>query len=117
MTDHNLEEIRKAKEEAWWEGRRAQGYMFGHYYDCAGWGDCHCTKYINPYKDNSEITAFCGNTKNHERHTEPAGKGRLPEFTCKGFYFCGECYEEFYSIQHNHVCEGLEEPREQLARM
>lgn len=92
--------------EAWRKGRNSLGHIFGHYHDCAGWEDCYCTKHINPYEDNSGVTAFCGNTENHERHTEPAG-GYLPEFTCGGFYFCDECYEAFYSMPHNHVCKGL----------
>lgn len=95
--------LRKARAQAWAEGCYSPGYIFGHLHDCMGWEDCDCTTYINPYEDNSEITAFCGNTKNHERHTEQGV--RLPEFTCEGFYSCDECYEAFYSMQHNHVCE------------
>lgn len=102
------DEFKRRLSKAWQEGRNARGYIFGHYDDCTGWEDCYCTTYINPYEDNSEITAFCGNTKNHERHTEPAGSD-LPEFTCEGFYSCEECYEVFYSMSHNHVCEGLED--------
>lgn len=99
--------------KAWRRGRKDMGYMFGHYHDCAGWEDCYCTKHINPYEDNTEITAFCGQLETHATHTEPqrGEPGELhytPAFTCGGFYHCMECYEAYYSVPslpHEHVCE------------
>lgn len=46
-----VDEIRA---DAWDEGRKARGIYVGpdngHEYDCAGWEDCHCAVYPNPYR-------------------------------------------------------------------
>lgn len=49
-------EIRAAKADAWDERGKAEpqylGPDDGHYADdCAGWEDCHCASYPNPYRE------------------------------------------------------------------
>lgn len=104
--------LRELKAEVWAEGRRANGYLFGHEYYCAGYSDCHCETYINPYTEESAaIVAFCGDTEQHDSHDVPArgtpdsGWHYLPAFTCPGFFRCGECYEIGYTSQSNHTCQ------------
>lgn len=104
--------IRAAKAQAWQEGRRANGYLFGHDYDCAGYSDCYCETYISPYTEESAaIVAFCGDTEQHDSHDVPArgtpdsGWQYLPAHTCPGFFQCDECYEIEYKAQPNHTCQ------------
>jgi hypothetical protein len=46
--------IREAQAEAWDERNDARpqylGPRDGHYDDCAGWEDCYCDSYPNPYR-------------------------------------------------------------------
>ena len=106
--------LRELKAEVWAEGRQAKRYMFGHYYDCCGWGDCYCETYINPYSEAGEgIVAFCGDLESHDRHDVPV-RGTpdsgwyLPAHTCPGFFQCEECYEVEYAPQPHHVCQEEE---------
>lgn len=50
----SLRRITKAKADAWDERDKAKpqylGPDNGHYADCAGWEDCHCGSYANPYR-------------------------------------------------------------------
>jgi len=47
--------LASVRADAWDEGRNAIGsYKQGHAVDCAGWEDCYCAVYTNPYRSEKQ---------------------------------------------------------------